>query len=117
MRQPRGRLQPVRKNALDRANLRGHRMSKVPITDRTFPPTAWTAVLTARDPDAPTMREARETLCRVYWHLVAGYLQALGLTREQAEDSAQETMAALCSDGAAGRSSGVGSRLNRAAQV
>ena len=75
-------------------------MSEIPNTDRTFPPTAWTAVLTARDPAAPAVREARETLCRVYWQPVAGYFQALGLSREEAEDSAQETMAALCSDGA-----------------
>ena len=75
-------------------------MSEIPITDRTFPPTAWTAVLTARDPAAPAVREARETLCRVYWQPVAGYFQALGLSREEAEDSAQETMAALCHDSA-----------------
>lgn len=75
-------------------------MSNVPITDRTFPPTAWTVLLTARKPDAAETREARETLCKVYWRPVASYLQALGLTHEQAEDGAQETMSALCSDGA-----------------
>ncbi len=74
-------------------------MSNVPITDRTFPPTAWTVLLTARKEDAPATRAAREILCRVYWRPVASYLQALGLTHEQAEDGAQETMAALCSDG------------------
>lgn len=75
-------------------------MSEISITHCTFPPTAWTAVLTARDPAAPAVREARETLCRVYWQPVAGYFQALGLTREQAEDGAQEALAALCRDGA-----------------
>jgi len=69
-------------------------------TDRAFPPTAWTVLLTARDAGAPAVEAARETLCRAYWRPVADYMQALGLSREQAEDGAQEMIAGLCRDGA-----------------
>ncbi len=72
----------------------------LPGEDRNFPATAWTVLLTARDPGAPGMMQARETLCQIYWPPVARYLQALGLGREDAEDGAQEILSGLFDEGA-----------------
>jgi len=63
---------------------------------RGFPATAWTVLLTARDPAAPAAREAIEVLCRSYWPPVFHYLRALGLGAEAAEDLAQSVLADFC---------------------
>lgn len=63
--------------------------------DRSFPATAWTVLLTARDTAAPGMAQARDVLCRTYWPPVARYLKALGLCHEDAEDGAQDIMSGL----------------------
>jgi RNA polymerase sigma-70 factor (ECF subfamily) len=68
-----------------------------PIADRSFPPTAWTVLLSARDPAAASA--AREEVCRAYWQPVCAYLRALGLDHGQAEDVTQQVLASFCHDG------------------
>ena len=53
--------------------------------DRHFPPTAWTALLAARDPAAPETAAARDELCRAYWRPVAAFLGALGVSEPDAQ--------------------------------
>lgn len=67
--------------------------------DQPFPLTAWTVVLTARDPSAPAAREARESLCQAYWRPIFSYLAALGLSKEEAEDATQVVLKDFCSGG------------------
>ena len=70
-----------------------------PIRDRSFPPTAWTLLLTARDPSSSLAREAREEVCKAYWRPVCSYLQSLGLEAGHAEDVTQHILAHFCNDG------------------
>ena len=65
--------------------------------DRSFPPTAWTLLLTARDP--ATAKQAREEVCKAYWRPVCSYLQSLGLEVGHAEDLTQNILAHFCNDG------------------
>lgn len=57
-----------------------------------FPITAWTQVVTAREGDAAASKEALEELCRGYWPAIYTYLRALGCDREEALDETQEFM-------------------------
>jgi RNA polymerase sigma-70 factor (ECF subfamily) len=68
-----------------------------PIADRSFPPTAWTVLLSARDPEAAGA--AREEVCRAYWQPVCAYLRSLGLDHAQAQDVTQTVLASFCHDG------------------
>ena len=68
-----------------------------PPHDRSFPPTAWTLLLTARDP--VTAKQAREDVCKAYWRPVCSYLQSLGLEAGHAEDLTQNILAHFCNDG------------------
>ena len=65
--------------------------------DRSFPPTAWTVLLTARDP--AMAKQAREDVCKAYWRPVCSYLQSLGLEQGHAEDLTQNILAHFCNDG------------------
>jgi len=60
-----------------------------------FPDTAWTRVLAGRCGDATQTSRALEDLCRQYWPAIYSYLRALGQTKEEAEDAAQEFVAAF----------------------
>ena len=55
-----------------------------------FPDTAWTRVLSGRSGDEAATGRALEELCRQYWPAIYSYLRALGLTKEEAEDAAQD---------------------------
>ena len=55
-----------------------------------FPATAWTQVLMARNGDDLASKEALEQLCKVYWPAIYTYLRALGCDREEALDETQE---------------------------
>lgn len=68
-----------------------------PPRDRSFPPTAWTLLLTARDP--ASAKQAREDVCKAYWRPVCSYLQSLGLETGHAEDLTQNILAHFCNDG------------------
>ena len=67
--------------------------------DRSFPPTAWTMLLAARDPSSSAAREAREEVCKAYWHPVCSYLKSLGIDAGYAEDLTQSILANFCTDG------------------
>jgi len=67
--------------------------------DRSFPPTAWTLLLTARDPASAEAKQAREEVCKAYWRPVWSYLQSLGLEAGHAEDLTQNILAQFCNDG------------------
>ncbi|MBL9115252.1 MAG: sigma-70 family RNA polymerase sigma factor [Verrucomicrobiaceae bacterium] len=67
--------------------------------DRSFPPTAWTVLLAARDPSSATAREAREAVCKAYWQPVCSYLKTLGMDAGYAEDLTQSILANFCTDG------------------
>lgn len=60
-----------------------------------FPDTAWTRVLAGRCGDEGQTARALEDLCRQYWPAIYSYLRALGQTKEEAEDAAQEFTAAF----------------------
>ncbi len=60
-----------------------------------FPDTAWTRVLAGRCGDARQTARALEDLCGQYWPAIFSYLRALGQTKEEAEDAAQEFTAAF----------------------
>lgn len=57
-----------------------------------FPVTAWTQVVMAREGDDAASRAALEELCKGYWPAVYTYLRALGCDREEALDETQEFM-------------------------
>lgn len=67
--------------------------------DRSFPPTAWTVLLAARDPASSVAREAREEVCKAYWQPVCAYLKSLGMDAGYAEDLTQTILANFCTDG------------------
>ena len=67
--------------------------------DRSFPPTAWTVLITARDPSSAMAKQAREEICKAYWRPVCSYLQSLGLDPGHAEDCTQNILAHFCNDG------------------
>lgn len=67
--------------------------------DRSFPPTAWTLLLAARDPSSAMAREAREAVCTAYWQPVCSYLKSLGMDAGYAEDLTQNILANFCTDG------------------
>lgn len=58
-----------------------------------FPDTAWTQVLQSKGGDAAATAKALDVLCRQYWPAIYGYVRALGMDREEAEDVAQEFVA------------------------
>lgn len=58
---------------------------------REFPPTAWTRVLSARDPDDAVARTSLERLMRVYWKPVYCYVRAA--SRKPVEDCKDLTQA------------------------
>ena len=66
---------------------------------RAFPATMWTALLAARDPDAPEAVAARDEVCRAYWRPVFSYLQSLGLPHAEAEDVTQTVLSYFCHSG------------------
>jgi RNA polymerase sigma factor (sigma-70 family) len=55
-----------------------------------FPDTAWTKVLAGRGADDGAARRALGDLCLQYWPAIYSYLRSLGLTKEDAEDAAQD---------------------------
>jgi hypothetical protein len=57
-----------------------------------FPVTAWTQVVTAREGDEVASKAALEELCKGYWPAIYTYLRALGCDREEALDETQEFM-------------------------
>ncbi|HEY1081221.1 MAG TPA: sigma-70 family RNA polymerase sigma factor [Prosthecobacter sp.] len=57
-----------------------------------FPVTAWTQVVMARDGDEAASKAALEELCKGYWPAIYTYLRALGCDREEALDETQEFM-------------------------
>lgn len=59
----------------------------------------WTALLAARDPDAPEAVAARDEVCRAYWRPVFSYLQSLGLPHAEAEDVTQTVLSYFCHSG------------------
>ena len=67
--------------------------------DRSFPLTAWTVVLSARDPSSATAKQAREEVCKAYWRPICSYLKSLGLEHGHAEDVTQNILAHFCTDG------------------
>lgn len=71
--------------------------------ERAFPATVWTLLFTARDPAAPGARAARESVCAAYWRPVCAYLVALGLSKEDAEDTTQSVLAAFTNGGSIDR--------------
>ncbi|MEZ5327260.1 MAG: sigma-70 family RNA polymerase sigma factor [Verrucomicrobiales bacterium] len=58
-----------------------------------FPDTAWTQVLAGQSSDDRDSSRALEELCRQYSPAIRGYLRALGLSKEDAEDVGQEFVA------------------------
>jgi len=60
-----------------------------------FPETSWTLIAAATLNGDPAGRAALEALCRAYSSAVRAYVQASGLSREEAEDVTQEFFAAL----------------------
>ncbi len=66
---------------------------------RAFPATMWTALLAARDPDAPEAVVARNEVCKAYWRPVFSYLQSLGLPHPEAEDVTQMVLSYFCHSG------------------
>jgi len=60
-----------------------------------FPDTAWTRVIAGRCGDAGQTARALEDLCRQYWPAIYSYLRALGQTKEEAEDAAQDFTSAF----------------------
>jgi DNA-directed RNA polymerase specialized sigma24 family protein len=66
---------------------------------RSFPPTAWTVVLSARDPVSATAKQAREEVCKAYWQPLCSYLRTLGVDPGHAEDLTQTLLAHFCTDG------------------
>lgn len=57
-----------------------------------FPATAWTQVVAAREGDGAAAKAALEDLCKGYWPAIYTYLRALGCDREEALDETQEFM-------------------------
>ncbi|TDU81163.1 RNA polymerase sigma-70 factor, ECF subfamily [Prosthecobacter fusiformis] len=57
-----------------------------------FPVTAWTQVVAAREGDELASKAALEELCKGYWPAIYTYLRALGCDREEALDETQEFM-------------------------
>lgn len=66
---------------------------------REFPLTAWTMLLTARDPASGVAQRAREEVCRAYWQPVCAYLESLGMAHPEAQDLTQTVLASFCTDG------------------
>src|SRR6266511_22787 len=59
-----------------------------------FTTTHWSIVLEAQG-ETPAAQKALETLCRTYWRPLYGFVRRQGLTREEAQDLAQELFARL----------------------
>src|SRR5262245_12414399 len=57
---------------------------------RRFVTTPWTAVLLAREQEAPGAREALEQLCRLYWYPLYAYIRQTVNDPLDAEDLTQE---------------------------
>src|SRR5262249_43762356 len=62
----------------------------VPITGRDFETTHWTVVLTARDGDGVSGREALASLCATYWYPLYAFVRRQGSSPHEAEDLTQE---------------------------
>ena len=60
-----------------------------------FATTHWSVVLTARDGDAPEVRDALARLCELYWYPLYAYLRRRGFSPHDAEDLTQSFLAYL----------------------
>src|SRR5262245_44515402 len=60
---------------------------------QTFPTTHWSVVLAAGDASSARAREALETLCRVYWYPLYGYVRERGYAPAEAQDLTQDFFA------------------------
>lgn len=66
-----------------------------PAQPPSFRTTHWSAVLAAREPDAPAANEALERLCAAYWRPLYGFVRRSGRLPEEAEDLTQEFFARM----------------------
>jgi RNA polymerase sigma factor (sigma-70 family) len=55
-----------------------------------FPPTRWSVVLAAKQPESPESAVALETLCRSYWYPLYAFVRRRGCAPHDAEDLVQE---------------------------
>jgi len=55
-----------------------------------FPTTSWSLVLAAKQESASLSGEALESLCKLYWYPVYGFIRARGQTPDAARDLTQE---------------------------
>ena len=60
-----------------------------------FETTSWTVVLAAKDSEAPTSRDALNSLCGTYWPPLYAYIRRLGFSEEDAQDLTQGFFAHL----------------------
>ncbi len=64
-------------------------------TFRRFQTTKWSLVVAARDPEAPTAREALTALCRLYWPPLYAFVRRQGYSDPEAQDLTQAFFARL----------------------
>jgi len=57
--------------------------------------THWSVVVSAREKDSPSNREAFETLCRTYWYPLYAFVRRQGRSPHDAQDLTQEFFARL----------------------
>ncbi|MDB5310080.1 MAG: polymerase sigma factor [Gemmataceae bacterium] len=60
-----------------------------------FATTRWSLIAAAKDPAAPTAREALADLCRAYWYPVYAYVRRRGADHHKAQDLTQGFFARL----------------------
>ncbi|HVM50029.1 MAG TPA: sigma-70 family RNA polymerase sigma factor [Candidatus Acidoferrum sp.] len=57
---------------------------------RAFPPTRWSVVLAAQQPQSAESAAALEVLCRAYWYPLYAYVRRAGQSAHDAQDLTQE---------------------------
>jgi DNA-directed RNA polymerase specialized sigma24 family protein len=57
---------------------------------RAFPPTRWSVVLAARQPQSAESAAALEAICRAYWYPLYAYVRRAGQSPADAQDLTQE---------------------------
>lgn len=57
---------------------------------RAFPPTRWSVVLAAQQPQSPESAAALESICRAYWYPLYAYVLRAGQSPHDAQDLTQE---------------------------
>lgn len=76
-------------------NQRPESSDELPAPPQSFRSTQWSAVLAAREPDAPEAARALERLCAAYWYPLYAFVRRSGRAPEDAADITQEFFARM----------------------